>query len=135
MKFPAWCSLSVGILMVVQWTFFIAADQVPEVRSAPVALTFHLVAEATTAILLIAGGIALLRRAEWAPKLLMVANGLLIYTVIVSPGYFAQGGQWPLVGMFALLLMLAVLSIRSLWLLRPLQTAPSDQDVERMGKD
>jgi hypothetical protein len=49
----------------------------------------------------------------------MVANGLLIYTVIVSPGYFAQSGQWPLVGMFALLLVLAVLSIRSLWRLDP----------------
>jgi len=119
MKFPAWCSLSIGILMLAQWTFFIAAGQVPEIKTAPVALAFHLVAEAATAILLITGGIALLRRALWAPKLLMVANGLLIYTVIVSPGYFAQAGQWPLVGMFALLLVLAVLSIRSLWRLDP----------------
>ncbi len=115
MKFPAWCSLSIGILMFAQWAFFIAAGQVVEMRTAPVALAFHLVAEATTAILLIVGGVGLLRRSAWAPKLLMVANGLLIYTVIVSPGYFAQSGQWPLVGMFVLLLVLAVVCIRSLW--------------------
>jgi hypothetical protein len=32
-------------------------------------------------------------------------------TAVVSPGYFAQQGQWPLVGMFAVLLALAVVSI------------------------
>jgi len=115
MKFPAWCSLSIGTLMLAQWAFFIAAGLVPEIRTEPIALALHLVAEATTALLLITGGIALLRRVAWAPKLLLVANGLLIYTVIVSPGYFAQAGQWLLVGMFGLLLILAVLSIRSLW--------------------
>jgi hypothetical protein len=39
--------------MLAQWTFFISAGQVPEVRTAPIALAFHLVAEAATAILLI----------------------------------------------------------------------------------
>ena len=32
-------------------------------------------------------------------------------TVIVSPGYFAQQGQWPLVFMFAVLLVLDVLCV------------------------
>jgi len=37
-----------------------------------------------------------------------------VYTVIVSPGYFAQQGQWPLVAMFAVLLILALVSLRLL---------------------
>ncbi len=111
MKFAAWCSLAIGVLMLAQWTFFLASGSVPEVRTAPIALTFHLVAEGATALALIAAGVGLLRRLPWARILGLVANGMLIYTVIVSPGYFAQNGQWPLVAMFAVLLVLACASI------------------------
>lgn len=111
MRFPAWCALSIGVLMLGQWTFFLAAGQVPEIRTAPVALAFHLAAEAATALALIAAGVLLLRGHGYAPALGLVANGMLVYTVIVSPGYFAQLGQWPLVGMFAALLALALVSI------------------------
>jgi hypothetical protein len=41
----------------------------------------------------------------------MVFAGMLIYSVIVSPGYFAQQGQWALVAMFAVLLVLAIVSV------------------------
>jgi hypothetical protein len=33
---------------------------------------------------------------------------MLTYSVIASPGYFAQQGQWALVAMFAVLLVLAI---------------------------
>ena len=36
---------------------------------------------------------------------------MLLYSVIVSPGYFAQEAQWALVGMFAALLALDLGSI------------------------
>jgi hypothetical protein len=36
---------------------------------------------------------------------------LLTYSVIASPGYFAQQGQWLMVGMFALLLILTLVSV------------------------
>jgi hypothetical protein len=114
-RFAAWSSLVIGVMMLAQWTFFIAAGQVPELQTAPVAIAFHLAAEAATALTLIAAGMALLRKRRGAAKLALVANGMLIYTVIVSPGYFAQQGQWPLVGMFALLLVLALVSIVKVW--------------------
>ncbi len=97
--------------MLGQWAFFIAAGQVPELQTEPVRLAFHLAAEAVTALTLIVAGAALLRRRSWAPMLGLAANGMLMYTVIVSPGYFAQNGQWPLVGMFGVLLVLALVSI------------------------
>jgi len=37
--------------------------------------------------------------------------GMLLHTVIVSSGYFAQKGQWPFVVLFAVVLILAVISI------------------------
>jgi len=41
--------------------------------------------------------------------------GLLLYTIIVSSGYFAQKRVWPIVGMFAVLLALTAISLVVFW--------------------
>ena len=61
MKFSAWFSILVGILMIGQWSFFLAIGAVPETRTEPIALAFHLAAELASAACLIVGGIGLLR--------------------------------------------------------------------------
>ena len=114
MKFTGIFSIVVGALMLGQWAFFIAAGQVPELQTEPYRIGFHLSAEGATALALIVSGIALLNRRTWGRTLSLVAQGMLIYTVIVSPGYFAQQGVWPLVGMFAILLVLTLISLQRL---------------------
>jgi hypothetical protein len=76
------------------------------VQTEPIRLAFHLAAEAGAALALLISGAALLGGKPWGRTCSLVALGMLMYTVIVSPGYFAQQGQWPLVGMFAVLLVL-----------------------------
>jgi len=93
MVFSDWYALIVGGLMILQWIFFIATGQVPELQTEPLRIAFHLVAEGMTAILLILSGIGLLRNRRWSRSLCLVAFGSLLYTMIVSPGYFAQLGQ------------------------------------------
>lgn len=112
MKFTGWYGIVVGLSMFGQWGFFLAAGQVPELQTEPIRIYFHLAAEFTTAILLIFSGIALLKRWPWAINVYFVAAGMLLYSIIVSPGYFAQQGQWAFVGMFAILL---ILTIGSIW--------------------
>jgi len=114
MKFTGWYSLVVGFGMLAQWGFFLATGQVPELQAEPFRIAFHLAGEAATAMALIVSGVALLRRLKWGRDVSFVALGMLIYTVIVSPGYFAQQGQWPLAAMFAVLLILALVSLRLL---------------------
>ncbi len=114
MKFAGWYSIIVGLLMLAQWGFFIAAGQVPELRTEPIRIAFHLTAEGATAAALVVSGIGLIRRLAWGRTAAFVALGMLIYTTIVSPGYFAQQGVWALVLMFAVLLGLALVSIWSL---------------------
>jgi hypothetical protein len=41
--------------------------------------------------------------------------GMLLYTIIVSSGYFAQKRVWPIVIMFAALLVLTSLSLVVFW--------------------
>jgi hypothetical protein len=112
MRFVGWFGVIVGLMMLAQWTFFLAAGQVPEIQSEPFRIVFHLMAEALTALALIVSGAGLLRGRAWARHLALLALGMLIYTVIQSPGYFAQQGVWALVAMFAVLLVLALVSVR-----------------------
>ena len=46
-----------------QWGFFLAMGAVPELRTEPIRVAFHLAAEFATAFSLLTGGIALLRAA------------------------------------------------------------------------
>ncbi len=112
MKFAAAYGITVGCLILAQWSFFLATGSVPEVRTEPRSIGFHLAAELTLALTLICGGIAAWRSRGWGPKLLLLAIGMAIYSEINSPGYFAQQGNWALVGMFALLLAGAVVGLR-----------------------
>ena len=114
MKYSGWYSVVIGVMIILQWGFFILTGNVPEFRTEPVRIAFHLAAEAITAILLIIAGIAQLKKKRWGKQIGLIAYGTLIYTVIVSPGYFAQQGEWGLVGMFAVVLLLTLIGMRGL---------------------
>ena len=114
MKYPAWYGISVGILMIAQWMLSIFTGSVPEFETTPWAIGFHLAAEFSTALLLLVGGIATLESKIWGKQTLLVGLGMVIYSEIVSPGYFAEHGQWAMVAMFAIILFGAVYAVMSL---------------------
>ena len=114
MKFPAWYGIIVGFIMIAQWIFFLATGAVPELQSEPWRIVLHLAAEFTTASMLIVSGIATLKSTAWGKKILLAGLGMVIYSEIVSPGYFAQLGQWGLVGIFTVLLFGAVFGVMKL---------------------
>jgi hypothetical protein len=93
------------------WVLALMTGQVPEVRTEPVRIRMHVAAEFATAIALLVGGVGMLTRSAWGVQAYLVATGMLLYTVIVSPGYFAEKRQWPMVGMFAGVLVLALVSL------------------------
>jgi len=111
MTFAALYAIVIGILMIGQWVFFLATKRVPELETEPIRILFHLAAEFITAIALLVGGLGLLTNSNWGLQIYLVSMGMLLYTVIVSPGYFAQKREWPMVGMFAVLLILALISL------------------------
>lgn len=104
-------AIVVGVLMIGEWGMFIATGQVPEFATEPIRIAFHLLGEFTTAGLLLAGGLGLLTARRWGFHVFMVSMGMLLYTIIVSPGYFAQRGELVFVGMFAVLVILTVLFV------------------------
>ncbi len=111
MTFAAVYAVVVGLGMIGQWAYSLATKQVPELATEPFRIRFHLAAEFVTAIALIVGGLGLLTERSWGQDVYLIAMGMLLYTVIVSPGYFAQKGEWPMVGVFAVVLILALVSL------------------------
>ena len=111
MLFPAIFAILVGIGMIGQWSFLYLSKQIPELETERIRILFHIAAELLTALGLIVGGIGLLVNSAWGVPVYLVASGMLLYTAIVSPGYFAQKGQWAWLGMFGALALLALIGI------------------------
>ncbi|MBN1859418.1 hypothetical protein JW848_09465 [Candidatus Bipolaricaulota bacterium] len=116
MAFPAVYALTIGLLMAVQWARTLVANAVPDQGEAfsgrgSLEMAFHWAAEAITAALLLASGAGLLCEAEWAAWLLPLSLGMLLYTVINSPGFFAQRREWRMVVVFGLILAGAVAAL------------------------
>ncbi len=111
MIFPGLFAIIVGIGMIGMWSLLLITRQVPELETEPLRIRFHIAAEFITAIALLVSGIGLLTDQSWSQWLYLVAIGMLFYTVIVSPGYYAEKGEWPFVGMFAVILILGVVCL------------------------
>lgn len=111
MQFPIVFAFVVGLGMIGQWGLSAVRGQIPEIKTEPIRISFHLAAEFTTALALLAGALGLFLETDWARDLYLVAAGMLLYTAIVSPGYFVQQGQKGWLIVFGILLVLDVLSI------------------------
>ena len=111
MIFPALFAILVGVGMIAQWAMSYLSKQIPELQSEPIRIAFHIAAEILTALMLIIAGIGLFSNQSYSRPLFLIAVGMLFYTTVVSPGYFAQKGKWHWVGIFALNITLGVISI------------------------
>ena len=111
MTFPAVFAILVGVGMIGQWAASFIGKQIPELQSEPIRIWFHIAAEMLTAICLILAGIGLFSEKAWSTPLYLISSGMLFYTAIVSPGYFAQKGQWGWLIMFGAILILGITGI------------------------
>ena len=89
----------------------IFTKQVPEMKTEPIAIGFHMVVEIIMGILSLISGILLLLNLVWAPHLFILSMGLVIYAVINSSGYYGQKKQWSFVGMFGAILTTSIVLI------------------------
>lgn len=114
MKYSIGYAIFVGVLLILQWTLLFLSGSVPEFETEPWAIAFHLTAEMGMAAVLLVGAVAALRHKPWATSVLLVGMGMVIYSAVNSPGYYAQLGQWGFVLMFTAVLAAAVLAVKKL---------------------
>jgi NADH:ubiquinone oxidoreductase subunit K len=110
-KIAAIYSIMLGIAMIGMWLSLITTNQVPEINTEPIRITYHLIGEFLTAILLLIGGFGLFTKRRWGFHVFLISMGMLLYTVIVSAGYYAEKGDMAMVGMFTVFQVLTVIFI------------------------
>jgi hypothetical protein len=104
-----WYCIAVGVVMIGWWGLDIRGGALRRPDRAPAEIGLHLVAEMLTAVVLIAGGVTLLTADSVTAAL--IGLGMLLYTVIQSPGYFLARHEPGPVVMFAVLAALTVAAI------------------------
>jgi len=110
MKYPAILSIVFGAMMLLMWSFLIISGQVPDLERDIISLSMHWTAEFITAVTLIIGGAGLLKKSGWSVIVYPLSMGLLFYTLIASPGWYAQRGEWSMVIMFAVILVASLVA-------------------------
>jgi hypothetical protein len=109
-------SLIIGVGIIGLWLMLIITKQVPEMKTEPIAIGFHIIVENIMGFLAIVSGIILLLDLIYAPFVFVLSSGLVIYAVINSSGYYGERKQWSFVGMFgAILITSTILVIIQIW--------------------
>jgi hypothetical protein len=102
-------SVTMGVAMFVFWSVAWANGSIPELLLKPWEMVMHLTAEFTTAVLLIISGLAMLLGAQWALRVNVFASGMLVYSLIQTPGYYLERNAMIFVLMFAVSFLISVL--------------------------
>ena len=110
----AWYAIVVGGVMVVWWGLEIRGGALGRGDRTAAEIGLHLAAELLTAAILVIGGIVLLTTGTTG--VVSVGLGMLLYTVIQSPGYFAARREYPPVVMFGVLAGLTIAALTVLLL-------------------
>lgn len=102
----------IGIGMIGIWILLFSTNQIPEFETEPIRIILHITAEIVTGFLLIGSGIWLIMTNKTHPLLFNLSFGCLLYTLIASPGYYAQNGDW---GVLAAFLIMLIITAVLLW--------------------
>lgn len=97
------------VLMLAWWAVDIRRGALARPDRARPEIILHLVAETVTAALLAAGGAVLI--AGGTTGLALAGLGMLLYTVIASPGYFIARHEWLSAVVFAVLAVFTIAAI------------------------
>ena len=98
----------IGIAMLSMWLFLLIKREVPELKTKPTQIFFHLAAEFLTSVILIIGGIGLIMNQSWGVTIFFIAIGMAIYSTINAAGFYGQLKDWP---MFITLIVFTIFSL------------------------
>lgn len=108
-KAAGFYSILLGISIIGLWVMLLTTGNVPELRTEPINIYFHLTSEFLMAVLLLISGIGILKKLTWGNPMFILSNGLVIYSVINSAGYFGNSDEWAMVIMFMIILVLSII--------------------------
>lgn len=101
----------IGILITGLWVMLISTGQVPYLDTPQLEIKIHIATELITAWSLILGGVSILK--DWKMKRFLpyVSQGMLLYSILNSSGYYLDLGETGMALMFASLLVCTLASL------------------------
>jgi len=104
-------AILIGVSIIGIWITLYVTGSIPEFDTEPIRIGMHMIAEITTGIILILGAYGLLNNKKWGYNVYLISMGMLIYTLIVSPGYYAEKSNYFFVGMFTIILLFTIIFV------------------------
>jgi len=101
-------TILIGITMLGMWFFLLIKREVPDLKTKPTQIFFHLIAEFITAVMLILGGIGFIMNQPWGMAIFFIAIGMAIYSTVNAAGFYGQLKDWP---MFITLMVFTIISL------------------------
>jgi len=101
-------TIIIGIAMLCMWIFLLGKREVPDLTTKPTQISFHLIAEFLTSIMLIIGGFGLFANQSWGIVIFYISIGMMIYSTINAAGFYGQLKDWP---MFIMLIVFTIISL------------------------
>ena len=93
MIYSAVFAIVVGLGMIGQWLVSYLAGKIPELKTEPIRIGFHIAAEMATALILVLSGLLLLLGAAAGKTLFLVVVGMLFLHMHREPGVFCPAGK------------------------------------------
>ena len=106
-------SIAVGLMIIGLWVMLISTGQVPYLDTPQMEIKLHIVTEIITALMLIIGGVSILKGWSLKRKFPYIALGMLLYSILNSSGYYIDLGETGMAAMFAVLLFCTVAALLS----------------------
>jgi hypothetical protein len=104
-------TIVVGLLMMGMWSMLVLTDQVPYLDTPQLEIKLHIFTEMLTAGMLILGGVSVLRGWGKLFDLHYVSQGMLIYAIINSSGYYIDLSETAMAAMFSVMLLGVLVSL------------------------
>jgi len=101
-------TIIIGIAMLCMWIFLLGKREVPDLTTKPTQISFHLIAEFITAVMLLIGGFGLFANQPWGMAIFYISIGMVIYSTINAAGFYGQLKDWP---MFIMLIVFTIISL------------------------
>jgi len=111
MLFVSWFCGILGTGIIMFWIIMLLIGQIQERKTEPLRLVFHILAEIITGIVLILSALSLIVIGTIVKPLFFFSMGMLIYTLLASPGYFAHKRKWIIVALFFFIFLTTLLCI------------------------
>jgi peptidoglycan/LPS O-acetylase OafA/YrhL len=100
----------IGVGIIGLWVMLLSTNQVPELETALAEIVMHIIIEVLMGIMAIISGVKLIKQCNLYREVCLITNGLLIYSVVNSSGYYIQRSNFPMIVMFGLILIFSLVS-------------------------